>query len=122
MSQLRLAARDRLEAHNDDEFNRKAEEEVRAVLDHLSAQDEALTRTVETLAARMNGGAQDCSSARRPAASPCASRCAAFQPRRPGSRRAPGGALAAPANRAQAPPYETRYPHTLTVRLIGARL
>jgi uncharacterized membrane protein len=58
MSQNRLAARDRLEAHNDYEINRKAEEEVRAVLDHLSAQDEALTRIVEAVAAKMNGTAQ----------------------------------------------------------------
>jgi uncharacterized membrane protein len=58
MSQNRLAARDRLEAHNDDEINRKAEEEVRAVHDHLSAQDEALTKIVETLAVRLNGAAQ----------------------------------------------------------------
>jgi uncharacterized membrane protein len=54
MSQNRLAARDRLEAHNDYEINRKAEEEVRAVLDHLSAQDRALTRIVEALASRFN--------------------------------------------------------------------
>ena len=47
MSQNRLAARDRLEAHNDFEINRKAEEEVRAVLEHLSAQDEALAKIVE---------------------------------------------------------------------------
>ena len=52
MSQNRLAARDRLEAHNDFEINRKAEEEVRAVLEHLSAQDEALAKIVETLAAQ----------------------------------------------------------------------
>jgi len=58
MSQNRLAARDRLEAHNDYEINRKAEEEVRAVLDHLSAQDEALTQIVEAVAARMNETAQ----------------------------------------------------------------
>jgi uncharacterized membrane protein len=51
MSQNRLAARDRLEAHNDFEINRKAEEEVRAVLDHLSAQDAALAKIVETLLA-----------------------------------------------------------------------
>jgi uncharacterized membrane protein len=57
MSQNRLAARDRLEAHNDYEINRKAEEEVRAVLDHLSAQDAALAKIVETLAAKMNGRA-----------------------------------------------------------------
>ena len=59
MSQNRLAARDRLEAHNDFEINRKAEEEVRAVLEHLSAQDEALAKIVETLAAQSlngNGG------------------------------------------------------------------
>ncbi|MBP1634111.1 MAG: hypothetical protein H6Q10_685 [Acidobacteria bacterium] len=49
MSQNRMAARDRLEAHNDYEVNRKAEEEVRAVLEHLSAQDEALTKIVRTL-------------------------------------------------------------------------
>jgi uncharacterized membrane protein len=53
MSQNRLAARDRLEAHNDYEINRKAEEEVRAVLDHLTAQDEALTKIIEALAAKL---------------------------------------------------------------------
>jgi uncharacterized membrane protein len=58
MSQNRMAARDRLEAHNDYEINRKAEEEVRAVLDHLSAQDEALTKIVQVLVARLNGSAQ----------------------------------------------------------------
>lgn len=42
MSQNRKAARDRLEAHNDYLTNLKAEEEIRAVLDHLAAQDEAL--------------------------------------------------------------------------------
>ena len=57
MSQNRLAARDRLEAHNDFEINRKAEEEVRAILDHLSAQDAALVKIVEALAARANGAA-----------------------------------------------------------------
>ena len=55
MSQNRLAARDRLEARNDYEVNRKAEEELRAVLDHLSAQDAALAKIVETLAGKMNG-------------------------------------------------------------------
>jgi uncharacterized membrane protein len=59
MSQNRLAARDRLEAHNDFEINRKAEEEVRAVLEHLSAQDEALAKIVETLlAAQTQNGAR----------------------------------------------------------------
>jgi len=34
--------RDRLEAHNDYELNQKAEEEIRVILAHLSAQDQAL--------------------------------------------------------------------------------
>lgn len=42
MSQNRQAARDRLEAHNDYLINQKAEEEIRAILDHLAAQDQAL--------------------------------------------------------------------------------
>jgi uncharacterized membrane protein len=42
MSQNRQAERDRIEAKNDYEVNRKAEEEIRAILDHLSAQNEAL--------------------------------------------------------------------------------
>lgn len=42
MSQNRQADMDRLEAKNDYAINQKAEEEVRAILDHLSAQDEAL--------------------------------------------------------------------------------
>lgn len=42
MSQNRQAARDRLDAHNDYLTNLKAEEEIRAVLDHLAAQDRAL--------------------------------------------------------------------------------
>ena len=59
MSQNRLAARDRLEAHNDFEINRKAEEEVRAILDHLTAQDEALARIVEALAANTNRAGEE---------------------------------------------------------------
>jgi uncharacterized membrane protein len=59
MSQNRLAARDRLEAHNDFEINRKAEEEVRAILDHLTAQDEALARIVEALAASTNRAGEE---------------------------------------------------------------
>jgi uncharacterized membrane protein len=43
MSQNRQAVRDRLEAHNDYLINQKAEEEIRAILDHLAAQDQALT-------------------------------------------------------------------------------
>jgi uncharacterized membrane protein len=43
MSANRLAARDRLEAHNDYVVNGKAEEEVRVILEHLDAQNVALT-------------------------------------------------------------------------------
>ena len=42
MSQNRQAERDRLEAHNDYIINQKAEEEIRAVMDHLETQAEAL--------------------------------------------------------------------------------
>lgn len=42
MSQNRQAMRDRLEAHNDYLINQKAEEEIRAMMDHLVAQDRAL--------------------------------------------------------------------------------
>ena len=49
MSQNRQAMRDRLEAHNDYLINQKAEEEVRAILDHLAAQDQALAQMHEFL-------------------------------------------------------------------------
>ena len=49
MSQNRQAARDRLEAHNDYQINQKAEEEIRAILDHLAAQDQALTGMAQML-------------------------------------------------------------------------
>ena len=49
MSQNRQAERDRLEAHNDYIINQKAEEEVRTVLQHLSAQNEALSQIQQTL-------------------------------------------------------------------------
>jgi uncharacterized membrane protein len=42
MSQNRQAVRDRVEAHNDFLINQKAEEEIRAILDHLAAQNAAL--------------------------------------------------------------------------------
>lgn len=42
MSQNRQAERDRLEAHNDYLINKKAEEEVHVILEHNSAQNEAL--------------------------------------------------------------------------------
>jgi uncharacterized membrane protein len=51
MSQNRQAMRDRLDAHNDYLVNQKAEEEVRAILDHLAAQDQALTQIHELLLA-----------------------------------------------------------------------
>jgi uncharacterized membrane protein len=51
MSQNRQAMRDRLEAHNDYLVNQKAEEEVRAILDHLAAEDRALARIHELLTA-----------------------------------------------------------------------
>ncbi|HKJ92642.1 MAG TPA: DUF1003 domain-containing protein [Longimicrobiales bacterium] len=49
MSQNRQAARDRLEAHNDYLTNLRAEEEIRAVLDHLAAQDAALMEVLDVL-------------------------------------------------------------------------
>jgi uncharacterized membrane protein len=50
MSQNRQALQDRIEAHNDFLINQKAEEEIRAILDHLVAQDEALVHLHETIA------------------------------------------------------------------------
>ncbi|HUT55032.1 MAG TPA: DUF1003 domain-containing protein [bacterium] len=49
MSQNRLAERDRLEAHNDYLVNQKAEEEIRAILDHLAAQNRALIEIHQAL-------------------------------------------------------------------------
>ena len=49
MSQNRQAARDRLEAHNDYLINQKAEEEIRAILGHLAAQDQALAKMHQVL-------------------------------------------------------------------------
>lgn len=50
MSQNRQAMQDRIEAHNDFLINQKAEEEIRAILEHLAAQDEALIHLHETIA------------------------------------------------------------------------
>ena len=50
MSQNRQANRDRLEAHNDYLINETAEQEVRAILDHLAAQDTALLEIHQLLA------------------------------------------------------------------------
>lgn len=52
MSQNRQAMRDRLDAQEDYEINKKAEEEVRAVLEHLAAQDKALGEIHVMIAAR----------------------------------------------------------------------
>ena len=51
MSQNRQAQRDRLEARNDYEINRKAEEEIRAILENIAAQNAALQEILE----KMNG-------------------------------------------------------------------
>ena len=45
ISENRQAERDRLQARTDFEINQKAEEEVRAILEHLACQDKAL-RTI----------------------------------------------------------------------------
>jgi uncharacterized membrane protein len=50
MSQNRQSVRDRLEAKNDFLINQKAEEEVRAVLEHLEAQNAALVEIYRLLA------------------------------------------------------------------------
>ena len=52
MSQNRQAARDRLEAHNDYLINKQAEVEIRAILLHLEAQNEALEQIHQMLAER----------------------------------------------------------------------
>ncbi|MCC6608750.1 MAG: DUF1003 domain-containing protein [Burkholderiales bacterium] len=58
MSQNRQAERDRIEARNDFLINEKAEEEIRAVLDHLAAQDRALAAMQEALD-KLRGGRRD---------------------------------------------------------------
>jgi uncharacterized membrane protein len=50
MSQNRQAMKDRIEAHNDFLVNQKAEEEIRAVLDHLAAQHDAMLQVERHLA------------------------------------------------------------------------
>ena len=50
MSQNRQADRDRVEAHNDYLINKKAEEEVRVILDELDAQNKALMTIHEAIA------------------------------------------------------------------------
>ncbi|MCA9947140.1 MAG: DUF1003 domain-containing protein, partial [Anaerolineales bacterium] len=62
MSQNRQTVRDRLEAHNDFMINQKAEEEIRAILTHLEAQNAALAEIHNELAqlrSRLNLTAED---------------------------------------------------------------
>jgi len=49
MTQNRQADHDRVEAHNDFMVNKKAEAEVRAILEHNAAQDDALITIYEKL-------------------------------------------------------------------------
>ena len=66
MSQNRQAMKDRIEAHNDFLVNLKAEEEIRAVLDHLAAQNEALLQLQRHVAALT----ESLAAAARPSAPP----------------------------------------------------
>ena len=59
MSQNRLAARDRVEAHIDYLINQKAEQEVRAILDHLAAQDMAIVEIHQLLLERNSKSQND---------------------------------------------------------------
>lgn len=56
MSQNRLAARDRLEAHNDFLINQKAEQEIRVILKHLEAQNQALLEIHKSMLSQMPEG------------------------------------------------------------------
>jgi len=56
MSQNRQATRDRLEARNDFHINQKAEEEIRAILEHLDAQNEALAEIHQQLSRLLEAG------------------------------------------------------------------
>ena len=49
MSQNRQAAKDRLEAHYDFLINQKTEEEVRVIMEHLEAQNRAITEIYQRL-------------------------------------------------------------------------
>ncbi|MCB0105606.1 MAG: DUF1003 domain-containing protein [Caldilineaceae bacterium] len=63
MSQNRQAAKDRVEAHNDFLINQKAEEEIRAILEHLNAQNLALAEIhQQLLTLRQNSTGSDESS------------------------------------------------------------
>ena len=58
MSQNRQAAKDRLEAHLDYAINNKAEEEIRAILDHLHAHSVALSE-IHKILDEMRGNKSD---------------------------------------------------------------
>jgi uncharacterized membrane protein len=49
MSQNRQSIKDRIDAQNDFIINQKAEVEIRAVLDHLAAHDDALHQIYQLL-------------------------------------------------------------------------
>jgi uncharacterized membrane protein len=59
MSQNRQAERDRLEAHNDYIINQKAEEEIRAVMNHLETQAEALMQIYQSITNQKEQGGQN---------------------------------------------------------------
>ncbi len=65
MSQNRQSDKDRIQAHLDYEVNQTAEEEVKVVLQHLEAQNEAMLevlRRLERLEARLGGTPRDAES------------------------------------------------------------
>ena len=66
MSQNRQAARDRLDALNDYIVNQKAEEEIRAILEHNMAQNEALIAIYEKLSDMEAGVAGICAQPLKP--------------------------------------------------------
>jgi uncharacterized membrane protein len=55
MSQNRQSQRDRIDAHLDYQTNQKAEEEVRIIIEHLEAQNIALTEILKSLNGNHNG-------------------------------------------------------------------
>jgi uncharacterized membrane protein len=56
MSQNRVAAMDRIDAHNDYLINKKAEEEIKVIMAHLEAQDRALEIIHEMLVSSQSTG------------------------------------------------------------------
>lgn len=54
MSQNRSSEKDRIEAHNDYEVNRKSEEEIRVIMDHLFAQNDILSEILKRLPEAVN--------------------------------------------------------------------